>query len=410
MHSKAEKSLVILAGLFCLTLPCLSSCASSSRGGQEFYFPDGSLIVTKENQFRNQSTMLLTFAGDIMAHRPNYEIKPYDAIYKDIEPLLRQSALAFANLESPVDNSKPCSTFPNFNIHSDYAEAAISAGFNVFSLVNNHTNDQGLEGILATRDFFSSVEERTRGTDRPVYACGLKQNESDPLTCRLIECADSRGKPWRILFAAVTEVENRRDFRSWYDYAGTGESERAEFLGNLTELKERHSPDIFVLSIHCADKEYELSIDEGQRAYYHDILRSGADVVWVNHPHVAKDWEVVKDTDGVPRKIIFHSMGNTISAQRWVPQFNNPRDIQEYTGDGYLCQVRFLKDSGGIRIAQVSPVLITTYITGSWQFVIRILDDSFIQSLQKDGQKTWAGYMSERKNLMEQIKGKTSWL
>ena len=67
------------------------------------------------------------------------------------------------------------------------------------------------------------------------------------------------------------------------------------------------------------------------------------------------------------------------------------------------------KDSRGIVIEQVDPVLITTYITPSWHFVIKVLDDEFIEELKLKKQKTWANYLGERKKLMEKIKGNIIW-
>ena len=366
-------------------------------------------IKTSENVFSGTDSVLFTFAGDIMAHRPNYSHKPYSAIYEDIKPVLKESVLCFANIEAPVDNSKEYSTYPNFNMNGEYVEAAVDAGFNVFSLVNNHTSDQGLEGIKATRKYFSELEKKTADSERPVYACGIKEKSSGPLTWRLIPCRAENGAEWKILFVAVTEIVNRPDNRSWFDFTGTGKASREKFVAELKELRTQNPCDLFILSFHCAEPEYVLTTEESQKNYYHELLKNGVDVVWANHPHVAKEWELTGEKEKSPSKMIFYAQGNTISAQRWEPQFKSPQGEREYTGDGYITQVRFMRNKDGIHIAYVNPVLITTYITPEWQFVIRRLNDDFIAFLRENGQKTWAAYMESRKTLMEKIKGKITW-
>ena len=103
-------------------------------------------------------------------------------------------------------------------------------------------------------------------------------------------------------------------------------------------------------------------------------------------------------------------MGNTISGQRTNPQFAKPDTNRDYTGEGYITQVRFLKDSDSkLSIALVNPVIVTTYIAPDRFYEIRILDDKLIEKLNAEGQKRWGNYLRERKKLMEQFEGKTLW-
>ena len=92
----------------------------------------------------------LLFAGDIMAHTNNYHISSFDKIWRDVKYLIDGNDLVFANIEAPIDTTKPVSSYPNFNMPQNYVQAAVDAGFNVFSLCNNHSNDQYLDGIKET--------------------------------------------------------------------------------------------------------------------------------------------------------------------------------------------------------------------------------------------------------------------
>ena len=84
-----------------------------------------------------------------------------------------------------------------------------------------------------------------------------------------------------------------------------------------------------------------------------ELLNNGVDIVWANHPHVVRKWELVnvKKDKRMPadeenlkcQKLIFYSMGNTISGQRTKPDFANPSADRDNTGDGLIINVDFEK-------------------------------------------------------------------
>ena len=368
-------------------------------------FQDGSPLIGADTYGTEGDCILLSFAGDVMAHNVNYNMKDYNLIYTDIVPLVSKSAFSFANLETPVDDDRAFSNYPCFNVKHTYPDAAISAGFNVFSLANNHTNDQSIEGINATKKYFDAKRKETASSSRPVYACGLKEKKNGPLTYQLI-----KSDGWTILFVAVTEILNQRSYSSYIDYIQPTNENRTIFAENLKQLREQNPCDLFILSIHSSDPEYVLTISKKQRSFYYSLLDAGVDVIWANHPHVAKDWEVIGTSEKkIPEKMIFYACGNTISGQRYSPAFTNASNPRDYTGDGFIFQVRFERRPDGIKIVWVNPVLITTYITPANNYIIKKLDDAFIAELTMKKQTKWATYLEERKNLMEKIKGKTIW-
>lgn len=349
--------------------------------------------------------LTILFAGDIMDHKPNYLMDNFNDIYEDIKPVVSSADLSLANIEAPVDDSRPFSTYPCFNMKNSYVQAAIDAGFNVFSLANNHTNDQGLNGILATYDYFEKKEAETAETERPVYACGVKKKENDPdLTYKVIEV-----KGWTILFAAVTEILNAPNYKKYIDFLNPAQETRKAFVERLVTLRKDNPCDLFILSIHCCEPEYIRPVNKSQNVFYKQLLENGIDIVWANHPHVAKDWEIFgsKET-GIQNKIIFNAMGNTISAQRTNPQFKAPETERDYTGDGYMIKVTFDKNDQ-LSITNVEPHIITTYINPKWNYVIKKLDDDLFESLKKEDRITWAKYLRDRKKLMEKVKGIETW-
>ena len=152
---KTTKTKILGGALLIIAFFSLPSCSSTKKFGRG---------RTREGDIS------FVFAGDIMAHSNNFRPGNFDNIWRDISPLLRSVDLAFANVEAPVANSIEWSSYPKFNMHSEYVEAAIKAGFNVFSLANNHTNDQSVQGIKETRNYFSSRND--------IWACGLKPRKT----------------------------------------------------------------------------------------------------------------------------------------------------------------------------------------------------------------------------------------
>lgn len=344
----------------------------------------------------NNRELNLLFAGDIMAHTEITE-RNYDSVLSDIEPIIKKADFAFANFESPVNDDLPQSSYPVFNCHSDYAEKIISSGFNVFSLANNHTNDMHLEGIKSTKKYFDS--KKAEG----IFSAGLKDSENCPVKFIVIE-----KNGIKILFAAVTEVHNFSTEFQWFDYIKPDESSRKNFLEQIKYEKANSGCDVLILSLHTSEPEYELSIAEKSKNFYYSIINSGVDILWVNHPHVPKEWEIIHTADD-KQKTIFYSVGNTVSSQRRNPDFLKPDSRKEFKGDSFLFSVKIKKASDGMMVGTPEPTLITTYIKDGKDFVTKKLDDNLIQSLKEEGNDKWAYYLSERKKALSKIKGKDTW-
>ena len=228
--------------------------------------------------------LVLTFGGDIMAHVENFGMTDYNMIYADIEEIIQNDDFTFANLETPVHDGRPYESYPTFNVQPEYAQAAIDAGFEVFSLANNHTNDQGYEGMEKTLGFFQSKEAEG------VFAAGIKPAGYQGLTYQVIEKGD-----WKILFVAVTEILNRFNDYQKIDYVAPSASRRKTLFKELAQLRQENPCDIFVLSLHTCEDEYVHEITQVRRDFYRTLLDSGVDFVWANHPHLAKEWEVFTD-------------------------------------------------------------------------------------------------------------------
>lgn len=369
-----------------------------------FLFSCKSLPKTEKTEEPERLTLL--FAGDIMAHRANYSMKNYSKIWKDIKPLVSGADFSFANIEAPVNKNLPFSPYPDFNMQPSYPEAAIDAGFNVFSLVNNHTNDKGLEGINETRKWGEKIEEDSKLSERPVYFCGINKSPGEKISYKII-----RKGNWKILFVAVTEILNRPDYRSYLNYVVASKKNWDEFSEYLVQIRKENPCDLMILSIHTDEPEYILPAEQKRKSYYRSLISKGVDVIWSNHPHIVREREFFGENETkLLKNAIIYGNGNTISGQRWEPDFKNPENPRDDTGDGIILKLVFQKNSRQeTSIEKIETHFITTYINTAWEFVIKFLDDDFIRYLEDIGRTEWAEYIQARKKITENIKETTIW-
>lgn len=408
-----KKILYLCAALLCTLITAFGafSCTSfqadtqSTKNAQSAYAEAGCYA---ERGIKNASALLeppikqqplyLAFAGDIMAHSVNYRMKDYNLIYEDIVPLLSSRDLAFANLETPVCDERPYQTYPCFNVHAEYVEAAVKAGFNVFSLANNHTNDQGKEGIEGTAACFKELQKQN------VYSAGLKHGNSNELSYALINV-----QGWKILFAAVTEIVNSNVQTALFDFYPDSPKGKAALKKSLTELRRAHECDAFILSIHVSDPEYVLGVTKARRDYFYELLNAGVDIIWANHSHVTKPWERIVDAEGKTVKFIMYGSGNTISGQNIPINFADPAHPYEYTGTGIifgmeLKQVHASAAAGTLSIENIQTEIIVTHADEKSNYVIKRLTEDFIGRQNKK----LAAYYAKRLSLMRQI-GEITW-
>ena len=345
--------------------------------------------VKEDNEKSKKNTITLLFGGDIMAHNENYNISSFDKIWKDITPLVSSVDFAFANIESPIDPLKNVSSYPNFNMNKEYIQAAIDCGFNVFSLCNNHTNDQGLEGILETQNSMISLSEHNN-----IYFSGLRANKEEDFTYNVIE-----KKNWKIVFLPITEILNHQTYIEYINYSRPNKKDREKLFNSIKKIRNKEKCDLFILSLHTYEPEYVRSVTEEQENYYMDLLDSGIDIIMANHTHLIKDRKVVVDTKTNSDKLIMYANGNIISGQRRNPNLTlaNPNLERDNTGDGLLYKVTLSKDKNGrIEILKAEPIFITTYINTAHEFIIKKMDDNFINYLYDVGRIDWAKYITNR--------------
>ena len=360
------------------------------------------VLAEADDKDESNDEIKLLFAGDIMAHTNNYHISSFDKIWRDVKYLIVGNDLVFANIEAPIDTTKPVSNYPNFNMPQNYVQAAVDAGFNVFSLCNNHSNDQYLDGIKETLKTVDRICEQAakNATPRSLYFSGLKNSKESEFSYNIIEKSG-----WKILFLPMTELLNRPDFSEYINYVKTDDSSRNEFIDYVKKLREKNPCTIFILSFHTAEPEYTRNITSRQEKFYKELIKNGVDIIWANHAHIIKNRKIIVDSETNCDKLIMYANGNTISGQRRNPDLTskNPNGERDNTGDGLFYKVTLKKDNkGSVKIKKCEPIFITTYINTANEFVLKPLNQDFVNYLYSVPRTNWAKYIERRININQE--------
>ena len=379
----------------------------------------------------------LTFAGDLMAHTVNFNMSTYDLIYTDVEKILHNDDLSFVNIETPICDALPLSTYPCFNVHTPYLRAAIGAGFDVLSLANNHTNDHGKTGIDGTLAAVRTVQKERYASEispRLLIFSGLKDSDNDR-----IQVTPLVYKGWNILFCSVTEILNSYDSsKDRLYYSAPTKQGRSALISLIKEARKRYPCDLFILGLHLNEPEYVRTVSEAKKAWFKQLGEAGVDIIWAHHPHVMQSWETITVerpvvlqgsskannttdpiTSGTDKEITaghtgmfnlketavseqckvfcMYSMGNFISGQRWHTRYDEPAFYREYTGDAVLLQLTCTRNKAGRADFSVFPMLITQYNEPEYPVVKRFTQD-WIETLGGKEKK----YFKKRFELMNE--------
>lgn len=334
---------IVMLWVACCLFCCPQELAATGSGPQDPASQSGSLS--------------LAFAGDIMVHDQNYEHRPFSRMYDGVRPLLGSSDLVFGNLEFPVVEERPFAGYPLFNAHVDYVQAAIDAGFTVFSLANNHSADQVKAGVLSTQAAMEQIARQNADAGRQIWFNGLRIPDAaaQVLTAPLYRLEVIEKKGWRIGFVSVTEFLNLPGYAKYVQLMNWRDADRLKVFADWIR-EQRSQVDFLVLGIHWGT-EYAIRPDKTQPEAVKTLVEAGVDLLWGHHPHVLQPWYTLDSPRG--KAVVLPSLGNFVSAQAWYLNPAMGNDRRAYKGDSAVFRLRLEKSEAGVLVAgQTEPVLI----------------------------------------------------
>ncbi|OXM16915.1 CapA family protein [Paenibacillus herberti] len=241
------------------------------------------------------STIQLAFTGDILLASKVaglMDSKGLDYPFAGAAQYLSKPDLTAGNLETPITTKgKPAQDKQFvFKGKPDYLKPLKKAGFDVVTLANNHTLDQGEEGLLDTMKYLDEAD---------VPHVGGGRNDKEAYAPVVLE----RGGI-KVAYVGVSRVLPTVDWKAGPNKAGVAEaydSARAEAAIRAARSK----ADLVVVMVHWGKERADQPVDH-QKLLARNFIDAGADLIIGSHPHVLQGFELYKG------KWIAYSLGNFI--------------------------------------------------------------------------------------------------
>ncbi|WP_405110674.1 CapA family protein [Paenibacillus sp. FSL K6-1217] len=247
-------------------------------------------------------TVKLSFAGDIIFSGKAgalLEQKGYDYSYSALDGMFKKDDLTVVNLETPITTRGVGAKNKQFVFKGPpkALDALKSAGVDAVNLANNHTLDQGEQGLLDTLKHLG---------ERGIPHVGAGRNSQEAYSAQYFE-----RNGIKIALLGFTRVMPVIEWK-----AEAGKPGLASVYDSAEGLKAiaaaRQKADVVVVFVHWGRERME-QYDKTQQALGRSFIDAGADLVMGGHPHVLQGIEPYKG------KWIAYSSGNFIFTRGSVP-------------------------------------------------------------------------------------------
>ena len=254
------------------------------------------------HKLAKKTSLTLLAAGDNLFHisiinsalkNGEYNFAP---IYAEVKSLVQGADLAFINQETVMAGERfGYSGYPLFNSPQVLARNLVNAGFDIFSIANNHTMDMGRNGLHATLDYFASLPGIT--------VIGARKS----------------GPSHKI----ITKNNITLGFLS-YTYGLNGailpadEPNLVSLINRKTMSEEitalRPLCDFLIVSMHWGEEYRLVEPDANQKSLAVFLAEHTVDLIIGHHPHVLQRVERLSRPDG-KETLCFYSLGNFVCHQ-----------------------------------------------------------------------------------------------
>ncbi len=204
-------------------------------------------------------------------------------LFRLVKPIIASGDVNFVNLECPFTREKPVvkKTYP-MSCKPKRLGYVIRAGFNLFSLANNHSMDAGAPGVL---DTIKHLKRRRRSAK--LWWAGTGANRATA----------GRGVRFRV---------PGKSFDITLFAVNNGSSKHVASIYNrslVRRVRAAAKRSVVLVSVHKGWEYYHVPQKDAVRKYRR-LIDAGASLVIGHHPHVVQGVERYK------RGLIFYSLGN----------------------------------------------------------------------------------------------------
>lgn len=243
-------------------------------------------------------SLSIVFTGDILLDRGVRQVinhRGVDHLFSDgIDSVFREAQIVVGNLECPATKIE-APVFKRFIFRGepDWLETLKQHGITHLNLANNHSIDQGREGLLDTK--------------RNIIEAGmipLGAGESMDEAVQPVLLADSPRKVWLVPSLRLA-LEN---YAYLPDKPCVSQEPMDSLLERVNRLRKADSMAVIIVSLHWGG-EHTLQPVPRQRLEARHLLLAGADILICHHTHTL---QTIEDFHG---KKIYYSIGNFIFDQ-----------------------------------------------------------------------------------------------
>ncbi len=243
-------------------------------------------------------TLDVVFTGDILLDRGVRRVierHGIDHLFTDsIDSIFRSAQVVVGNLECPATKIKsPVQKLYIFRSEPEWLNSLKAHGFTHLNLANNHSIDQGRDGLMETRRNIEAAG---------IVPVGAGSNMAEAAEPVLL--ADSPRKVWLVASLRLA-LEN---YAYLPDKPCVSQEPMDSLLNRVYRLRKADSTAVIIVSLHWGG-EHTLQPVSRQRWDAHQLISAGADVLVCHHTHTL---QTIEDFRG---KKIFYSIGNFIFDQ-----------------------------------------------------------------------------------------------
>lgn len=260
-----------------------------------FGFQPDAFCVPASKYLAEEDTLTIAFTGDILLDRgvrKCIEKNGTDAIFSaSIDSLFRTCKLVVGNLECPATKiqQRVYKRFM-FRAEPEWLQTLKKHGITHLNLANNHSIDQGREGLLDTK---RNIEQAG------MVAVGAGRNMQEAAAPVLLA-----EQPRRV-YLLVSQRLPLENFAYLPDRPCVSQESMDSLCARIRWLKEQE-PDCYVIvNVHWG-WEHHMEPTLKQRQEAHRMVCAGADLIIGHHTHTLQTVETWQETP------IYYSLGNFI--------------------------------------------------------------------------------------------------
>lgn len=214
--------------------------------------------------------------------------------------LLTGADLTAGNLEGPITTRGVPAQNKQYVFKGapDLLKSLTDSGFDVVSLANNHTLDQGAQGLLDTIKHLDKAG---------LPHMGGGNNDAEAFAPTILEASGVK-----VAYIGLSRVVPETNWKADKDHPGVAETyDSTRAVAAIKKAKEQ--ADLVVIMVHWGVERAEQPV-EHQTTLARQYIDAGADLVIGSHPHVLQGFEQYKG------KWIAYSLGNFVFNETATPR------------------------------------------------------------------------------------------